>query len=95
MLNFMQNKVFSVYSLCDGVETVSCEIVPLPVLVPIFMPSRLCRNGYIINRKYFHLHNIQHIESRRGYLGSTLLACRAVVRPHIKLEICLKSFSVE
>ena len=24
---------------------------------------------------------------RRGYLGSTLLACRAVARPHIELEI--------
>ena len=32
---------------------------------------------------------------RRGYLGSTLLACRAVALPHIKLEICIKSFSVE
>ena len=32
---------------------------------------------------------------RRGYLGSTLLACRAVAPPHIKLEICIKSFSVE
>ena len=27
---------------------------------------------------------------RRGYLGSTLLACRAVAPPHIKLEICIK-----
>ena len=27
---------------------------------------------------------------RRGYLGSTLLACRAVARPHIQLEICIK-----
>ena len=32
---------------------------------------------------------------RRGYLGSTLLACRAVARPHIELEICIKSVSVE
>ena len=32
---------------------------------------------------------------RRGYLGSTLLACRAMALPHIKLEICIKSFSVE
>ena len=33
--------------------------------------------------------------TRRGYLGSTLLACRAVAWPHIELEICKKSFSVE
>ena len=32
---------------------------------------------------------IEHkLYCRRGYLGSTLLACRAVARPHIKLEIC-------
>ena len=30
-----------------------------------------------------------------GYLGSTLLACRAMARPHIELGICKKSFSVE
>ena len=34
-------------------------------------------------------------QSRRGYLGSTLLVCRAVALPHIKLEICIKLFSVE
>ena len=32
---------------------------------------------------------------RRGYLCSTLLARRAVARPHIELEICKESFSVE
>ena len=32
---------------------------------------------------------------RCGYLGSTLLACRAVARPHIELKICIKSFYVE
>ena len=30
--------------------------------------------------------------TRRGYLDSTLLACRAVARPHIELEICKKIF---
>ena len=34
----------------------------------------------------------KYVEYRHGYLGSTLLACGAVARPHIKLEI---SFSVE
>ena len=32
---------------------------------------------------------------RHGYLGSTLLVCTAVARPHIKLEICIKDFPVE
>ena len=36
-----------------------------------------------------------YVCSSHGYLSSTLLACRAVARPHIKLEICIKSFSVE
>ena len=31
-------------------------------------------------------------DHRCGYLGSTLLACRAGARPHIELEICIKSF---
>ena len=30
------------------------------------------------------------VACRRGYLGSTLLACRAVARPYIELEICIK-----
>ena len=32
------------------------------------------------------------LSPRRGYLGSTLLTCRVVARPHIELEICIKSF---
>ena len=41
------------------------------------------------------LYSIEKCSICLGYLSSTLLACRAVARPHIKLEICIKSFSVE
>ena len=36
-----------------------------------------------------------NMSRRHGYLSSTLPACRAVARPHIKLEICIKSFSAK
>ena len=36
-----------------------------------------------------------HPRPRRCYLGSSLLMCRAMARPHIELEICITSFSVE
>ena len=39
----------------------------------------------------FHIENPSIVDiPRHGYLGSTSLACRAVARPHIKLEICIK-----
>ena len=33
---------------------------------------------------------VLYIMGRHGYLASTLPSCRAVARPHIELEICIK-----
>ena len=51
-------------------------------------------SNHAVDTLYFFTYEVK-CKCRRGYLGSTLLACRAVARPHIKLEICIKSFSVE
>ena len=44
-----------------------CEIFFLPVFLPISAPSRMRRNGYIINQKHFILYNIQHIVESYRY----------------------------
>ena len=49
----------------------------------------------VLRSKVPSLQNVggKYIQTKYCNLGSTLLACRAVARPHVELEICITQIS--
>ena len=57
----------------EGKKSLSREIFLLPLFLPVSTPSRMRRNGYIMDRKYFILGYIQHIVDSYRYFYITFL----------------------